>query len=416
MKKYIKLLLVMFSLQILVACGSNEAIFRVVKLNSFDGAVNINRSASDIEVFEGINLEPLDKVTTGDSSFAELCIDTDKHIGVSENTCFEINAVGNENEGKVTISLKYGNALFTIKNKLPKGSEFEVNTPNASLSVRGTTFEVAYDAELEITVVKVTEGVVFATNDSDEISLEAGKAAIITEDEINEVAAEDIADISDVSDIQNVTGNVYIGEMDPEAWLLTAYSATEDIAQYDIKNDGSGDTLTFHNKLQNDYYFQYFPDGRIASPESEIEYLSDGTIRRHGYTASSIDALMSVNNIIPLAGKGTVWTDGNYFEYDEYGLCYYEEYSGSGTTYNISYNEIDSYGNLLSATVMIAEANAEYPDFFCITYDFEYEYDDYGNIISGTRMKGIHDEISSYYETITFTSTYAQAKDIKFVE
>lgn len=50
------------------------------------------------------------------------------------------------------IELKYGTSLIEIENKLEDGSTFEVETPNASLSVRGTTFEARYGENGEIIV------------------------------------------------------------------------------------------------------------------------------------------------------------------------------------------------------------------------------------------------------------------------
>ncbi|MBO7340006.1 MAG: FecR domain-containing protein, partial [Lachnospiraceae bacterium] len=68
--------------------------------------------------------------------------------------------------------------------KLSENSEFEVTTPNASCSVRGTTFSVSYDPDTETTTVKVTEGVVKVKGGGDNVRLGAGDEAIVTEDEL----------------------------------------------------------------------------------------------------------------------------------------------------------------------------------------------------------------------------------------
>ena len=83
-----------------------------------------------------------DKVEVNENSFLELLCDSDKHICAEENTGFVIDSDGNEKDGYITIELLYGKALFTIDNKLPKDSSFDVKTPNATLSVRGTEFSV----------------------------------------------------------------------------------------------------------------------------------------------------------------------------------------------------------------------------------------------------------------------------------
>lgn len=181
--------------------------YRLVKVESIDGEVNLLRSSEEeLEIFSGMQLIPDDNVTTGVGALTELLVDSDKHIGAGENTSFTVNATGTEDNGKVTINLKYGTALFTIDNKLPNGSSFEVNTPNASLSVRGTIFEVTYDVETEETIVKVEEGTVWASNNDDDVILEAGNVGIINYESIT-VAEEDngqtIADIpnSNILDI-----------------------------------------------------------------------------------------------------------------------------------------------------------------------------------------------------------------------
>ena len=88
-----------------------------------------------------------DTVETGESSKAELLADSDKHILAEENTKFVLKATGTEKSGNITINLLYGTSLIEIENKLSEESYFEVTTPNATLSVRGTTFEVNYDEE-----------------------------------------------------------------------------------------------------------------------------------------------------------------------------------------------------------------------------------------------------------------------------
>lgn len=48
---------------------------------------------------------------------------------------------------KIKIELQYGTSLVEIENKLPKDAFFEVETPNATIGVRGTIFETCYNEE-----------------------------------------------------------------------------------------------------------------------------------------------------------------------------------------------------------------------------------------------------------------------------
>ena len=169
--------------------------YRVIKVEEFDGEVTMERESEEKEVFEGLKLKSEDIITTEEDGMVELLVDEDKHILAKENTCFTIQSSGNNKEGKLTIELEYGTSLVEIENKLPDGYDVEVETPNATLSVRGTTFEVVYDKVTKITTLVVTEGKVRVKTEKDKITVEAGQAAVIEEDEIKLVDPQAIVEI-----------------------------------------------------------------------------------------------------------------------------------------------------------------------------------------------------------------------------
>ena len=185
--------------------------YRVIKVASFDGEVSLLRNSGNKEMIEGMNLKSKDTVTTGNNGLVELLADSDKHIVAQENTSFEIIASGDEKKGKLKINLKYGTSLFEIENKLTEGSSFVVNTPNASMSVRGTTFEVSYSEEDNATQVEVTSGAVEVVTDKETKMINKGQSAIVSEEEIV-VTSSDIAYKEDIaftaSDLKN---NRYYG-------------------------------------------------------------------------------------------------------------------------------------------------------------------------------------------------------------
>ena len=164
--------------------GNKDEEYRIVSVESYKGEVKLERDSDNEELFEGMHLLTDDKVTTGDLAELLLLADSDKHILAKENTCFTIDATGNSNKGKIVINLEYGTSLITIDNKLEEGSEFEVDTPNASMSVRGTTFEVTYNVETGETLLTVKEGCVEVVNDILSKLINAGESVIITNDEI----------------------------------------------------------------------------------------------------------------------------------------------------------------------------------------------------------------------------------------
>lgn len=158
--------------------------YRVIKVEEFEGEVTLERASDEKEVFEGMKLKSEDTVTTEEDGLVELLVDEDKHILAKENTCFTIQSSGNKKKGKLTIELEYGTSLVEIENKLPDEYEVEVETPNATLSVRGTTFEVVYDKITKITTLIVTEGKVRVKTEDDAITVEAGESAVIEGAEI----------------------------------------------------------------------------------------------------------------------------------------------------------------------------------------------------------------------------------------
>lgn len=188
MKKSKKILIpvsivVVLIITVLVVVRMNRG-HRVIKVESVEGEVELDRDSAVKEVFEDMNLRSEDMVTTGEDGLLELRADEDKYIVAIENTCFEIVSKGNAKEGRLKIKLKYGTSLIEIENKLPEGASFEVETPNAALSVRGTTFEVTYIPETNTTILKVTDGLVEAETDTESQMVPAGSTAVITDEHI----------------------------------------------------------------------------------------------------------------------------------------------------------------------------------------------------------------------------------------
>ena len=162
--------------------------FRVIKVEDYDGKVAVRRKKEPVDISKGIQLETGDRVSTGKSSWLAMLIDSDKHIGATAETVFFVEATGNEKKGSVTIKLKKGSAVFSIDNKLSDKSTFEVITPNASLSVKGTTFNVSYNPDTDTTRITVTEGTVTAKyGDGEKKKLNAGDSGFITYDEFSDI-------------------------------------------------------------------------------------------------------------------------------------------------------------------------------------------------------------------------------------
>lgn len=157
---------------------------RVIKINSYSGTVSLERANEAMEIMQNMNLKSEDVITTGTDGIMELLLDTDKTVLAQSDTRFSILASGNEKRGKLHIKLEYGTALMKIDNKLPEKSIFEVETPNASMSVRGTTFSASYNAQDNVSVVITNDGVVEVTAGDTTVPVNAGEMAIVEDDTV----------------------------------------------------------------------------------------------------------------------------------------------------------------------------------------------------------------------------------------
>lgn len=206
--------------------------YRVVKVETYEGDVSLMRDDYTMDVFEDMNLIPDDNVETKAASEILLLVDDDKHILASENTIFEIAASGTPESGKVKVELKYGEALFTIDNKLSDDDTFKVTTPNAAMSVRGTEFLVRYDIIGEYTYVEVHNGVVEVKSDTETLMLEEGDSVYIYDDHI-ELASLDADQLDDlyklIEDFEDSYQSFYADYSDTIALI------TDDIILSDIE-------------------------------------------------------------------------------------------------------------------------------------------------------------------------------------
>ena len=247
---------------------------RVIKVVEYEGDVKIERDSDDIDIFEGMKLVSEDEITTEDNSSVSLLADEDKYILARENACFTIISEGDEKQGRLRIKLEYGQTLIDIENKLPDDYDFEVKTPNATLSVRGTTFEVSYDPQTNTTIVNVTDGEVKVESDSDSATLSDGENAIITNDNL-------IASISgneNPDDNENSGNNVNI----PISEELSYTNETAFEIKHGDTKAGSG---IYVKQLR---YWEY--EARSVDGSMYDEYVKDGV--RINYSIQT-----AVNNI-----------------------------------------------------------------------------------------------------------------------
>lgn len=157
---------------------------RLIMVEHHDGDSILTRNGDNQDVVDGMHLQSEDYISVCDDALLELLLDEDKHVMAEAGTEFEIVASGNDNKGYININIVRGTTLITIENKLSENSEFIVNTPNATLSVRGTTFTTSYDSDKNATVLSVDDGAVNAHFGNENMLVNAGMKVIINENGI----------------------------------------------------------------------------------------------------------------------------------------------------------------------------------------------------------------------------------------
>lgn len=147
-----------------IVLNSEEA-YRVVKVFELNGSAVVTRkNTGDIDAYAGMNLESGDVLSVEENSTLRISLDSDKYILLDGGTVLELIAQGTAKDSKTTIDLQEGTILNEIKNSLSANSSYEVNTPKATMAVRGTVFRVTTRQNPDgsyVTDLYTSEGTVF---------------------------------------------------------------------------------------------------------------------------------------------------------------------------------------------------------------------------------------------------------------
>ena len=137
--------------------------YRSIAVNGFEGTVSVAGNKNNGNVYVGQNLYSGDDVTVASESSLTMCMDGDKYVYADADTHFSLEASSPKDDSRIKINLAEGSELNELKNKLADGESYVVDTPNSTMSVRGTTFRVTvYKGEdgLWYTLLEVIDGTV----------------------------------------------------------------------------------------------------------------------------------------------------------------------------------------------------------------------------------------------------------------
>lgn len=127
--------------------------YRSIAVEQVAGTVNVVGEMNNGQAYKGEHLYSGDDVTVMDASELVMCMDNDKYVYADANTHFKLEASDKSEDSRIKIYLDAGSELNELQSKLEAGETYEVDTPNSTMSVRGTSFRV--------TVYKASDGLIY---------------------------------------------------------------------------------------------------------------------------------------------------------------------------------------------------------------------------------------------------------------
>lgn len=153
--------------------------YRVVSVDEHNGESSLTRGGGEvIALYDGLNLQSGDDVVTGSGADATLAVDSDKYLYAEENTHFWLEAEGREGSSRTSIHVEDGSVLFRLDTKLNAAESFQVSTPNATMSIRGTCGVVEY-VDVNKSRLYLLEGQVTLGSGSQTTTIFGGQTATI---------------------------------------------------------------------------------------------------------------------------------------------------------------------------------------------------------------------------------------------
>lgn len=156
------LIIIIFTL---ASSGNSD---RKLSIKDISGSAFILRSDGQIPADKNTVLENGDVIITSADGEVKLAADKDKYIYIEPDTTLYVNFTDVSEKGSVIVNISEGSAICRLDSKLPKNTAFEVRTPNAVISAKGTVFRVdfsyldsygGHDA-VKLTDVECAEGTV----------------------------------------------------------------------------------------------------------------------------------------------------------------------------------------------------------------------------------------------------------------
>ncbi len=116
--------------------------YRTISVSDIFGSVMTENDGKEYEAYKNMRLTDGDILTTDIDSYTRMILDGEKYIKLEEKSKASFEELGTKKNRKTVINLEQGVLTNEITVPLNEEEIYEVNTPNATLSVRGTFFRV----------------------------------------------------------------------------------------------------------------------------------------------------------------------------------------------------------------------------------------------------------------------------------
>ena len=163
--------------------------YRSIAVDDVRGSVDVVGETNNGQAYKGERLYSGDDVDVKKASELTMVMDNDKYVYADEETHFRLEANSDSESSRIKIILDKGSELNVLNSKLGENDSYEVDTPNSTMSVRGTKFRVTVYTGPDgfvYTLVEVEEGDVLTrlktsdgTYNGIEKVLTAGQSALI---------------------------------------------------------------------------------------------------------------------------------------------------------------------------------------------------------------------------------------------
>ncbi len=158
-------------------------------LNVTAGEVTLTTGTESQTLAAGqrVDVRPGDRIEVSDDGEAVLTLFTGQQSRLARGTTATLAALEQSGERtNVRLEIAVGQAINSVQSLLGDGSNFEIDTPNATITVRGTEFLVAVRPDT-LTQVASTEGTVTVTSGDKTVEIPYGYGVPVRPDGMGDV-------------------------------------------------------------------------------------------------------------------------------------------------------------------------------------------------------------------------------------